>query len=369
MISVKAIVRIAEDHLAKDPKKKQELIEKGRVFMSCVRSMTDDEILERLHRIGFQLTRETLGEWCRKEISADSLSERLIEEWNLKPFNSDDDFSWMGLAVLWERWFPEFPSLEMLDDSMQNGYRLLAKGNTIEGLEVWIHSWESIKWLMAHHNIISIESFDEVFLGTQSVFNWATDFELELGNAGLKDPRFLQLKIDFCTEYIERYRDTEEHNIKNMRTAIAQTLIELGRREEGDKLFEKYLSLDPTWGWAWIKWSDAYDSYKRDPNRNLDKAVEILKRSLSVNGLKEKVHVLNRLKNLYNELEIPDEEARMIQEEIDALNKGKRAVTSHNKSDNNGTMAVKPFAAGPKVGRNDPCPCGSGKKYKKCCGG
>jgi len=25
-------------------------------------------------------------------------------------------------------------------------------------------------------------------------------------------------------------------------------------------------------------------------------------------------------------------------------------------------------AAGAKVGRNDPCPCGSGKKYKKCCG-
>jgi SEC-C motif-containing protein len=23
---------------------------------------------------------------------------------------------------------------------------------------------------------------------------------------------------------------------------------------------------------------------------------------------------------------------------------------------------------GPKVGRNDPCPCGSGKKYKHCCG-
>jgi SEC-C motif-containing protein len=24
--------------------------------------------------------------------------------------------------------------------------------------------------------------------------------------------------------------------------------------------------------------------------------------------------------------------------------------------------------AAPKVGRNEPCPCGSGKKYKKCCG-
>ncbi len=29
---------------------------------------------------------------------------------------------------------------------------------------------------------------------------------------------------------------------------------------------------------------------------------------------------------------------------------------------------AKPKRTGPKVGRNDPCPCGSGKKYKHCCG-
>jgi preprotein translocase subunit SecA len=29
---------------------------------------------------------------------------------------------------------------------------------------------------------------------------------------------------------------------------------------------------------------------------------------------------------------------------------------------------AKPVRAGPKVGRNDPCPCKSGKKYKQCCG-
>ena len=28
-----------------------------------------------------------------------------------------------------------------------------------------------------------------------------------------------------------------------------------------------------------------------------------------------------------------------------------------------------PYRAPPKVGRNEPCPCGSGKKHKKCCGG
>lgn len=29
---------------------------------------------------------------------------------------------------------------------------------------------------------------------------------------------------------------------------------------------------------------------------------------------------------------------------------------------------VHPVRQGPKIGRNDPCPCGSGKKFKKCCG-
>lgn len=27
-----------------------------------------------------------------------------------------------------------------------------------------------------------------------------------------------------------------------------------------------------------------------------------------------------------------------------------------------------PLVLPEKVGRNDPCPCGSGKKFKKCCG-
>ena len=33
------------------------------------------------------------------------------------------------------------------------------------------------------------------------------------------------------------------------------------------------------------------------------------------------------------------------------------------------TPKVEPIKADGKVGRNDPCPCGSGKKYKKCCEG
>jgi len=41
-------------------------------------------------------------------------------------------------------------------------------------------------------------------------------------------------------------------------------------------------------------------------------------------------------------------------------------VTGTNKDDSATREPVKRKNA--KVGRNDPCPCGSGKKYKQCCG-
>ena len=31
-------------------------------------------------------------------------------------------------------------------------------------------------------------------------------------------------------------------------------------------------------------------------------------------------------------------------------------------------LTPEPYISEPKIGRNEPCPCGSGKKYKKCCG-
>lgn len=44
----------------------------------------------------------------------------------------------------------------------------------------------------------------------------------------------------------------------------------------------------------------------------------------------------------------------------------KTQVTREHRGEGEGGSAT--VRKGPKVGRNDPCPCGSGKKYKKCCG-
>lgn len=45
-----------------------------------------------------------------------------------------------------------------------------------------------------------------------------------------------------------------------------------------------------------------------------------------------------------------------------------KTTAFHGESQRTVKKTARPTVTGEKVGRNDPCPCGSGKKYKKCCG-
>ena len=51
---------------------------------------------------------------------------------------------------------------------------------------------------------------------------------------------------------------------------------------------------------------------------------------------------------------LPEWKNIFTEEQLKTLFKGQRSSTT--------------FVREPKIERNDPCPCGSGKKYKKCCG-
>ena len=73
--------------------------------------------------------------------------------------------------------------------------------------------------------------------------------------------------------------------------------------------------------------------------------------------------VVKILMNLRKQEDVKREEAAKITgaalQAINSLDNGEKIKTEVNKTVVN---------EGPKVGRNDPCPCGSGKKYKNCCG-
>jgi uncharacterized protein YecA (UPF0149 family) len=74
--------------------------------------------------------------------------------------------------------------------------------------------------------------------------------------------------------------------------------------------------------------------------------------------LRDSIYVVEGLLNLYEEMGKPD-----------SADEFRKILSEMQPAEPEGTEDSKP---GPvravKVGRNEPCPCGSGKKHKKCCG-
>lgn len=75
-----------------------------------------------------------------------------------------------------------------------------------------------------------------------------------------------------------------------------------------------------------------------------------------------KFNTIKTLQVIRFRVENPEEEARKVAERMDIERKINEAAMQFNLYNNEEQNSEK------KVSRNDPCPCGSGKKYKLCCG-
>ena len=69
-------------------------------------------------------------------------------------------------------------------------------------------------------------------------------------------------------------------------------------------------------------------------------------------------------------MQIREDTARSILSVMPKKKEERRDVYKPVSTSSDGTVKKQPIRKdkNAKVGRNDPCPCGSGKKYKKCCG-
>jgi preprotein translocase subunit SecA len=76
-------------------------------------------------------------------------------------------------------------------------------------------------------------------------------------------------------------------------------------------------------------------------------------------------------KAAYERLGSENEDEAAVEEQSDVVKNAlkRKKVAEPTATSGDGTDTVnKTIRKGKKIGRNDPCPCGSGKKYKKCCG-
>ena len=145
---------------------------------------------------------------------------------------------------------------------------------------------------------------------------------------------------------------SEKHKltIENTKRAIADSHYALGDSDECDKLFTNWLEEDSQWGWGYIGWSDCYGFGTNKIKPNQIRAEEIIRIALEKEDVRDREDILMRAAEVYEELG-QNEKAKELEKEEKRLKILSRAPVK----------AV-------KIGRNEPCPCGSGKKYKKCCG-
>ena len=321
--------------------------------------------------------------------ASEEIAKAFLDHWRPRPGQTEleGDWCWLALTVLWERWFPEVPNFERLDDAMQNGYKFRGKP---AGCDIWIDTWADLLTLKAKARCSTLAEFDDRFGGTQSIFNWIQDFEMELGNAAIDHPKYHETRVRVCEEFLLQFDKVDELTVGNMRRAWAESLYALGDAARSDALFRGWLADDPQWGWGWIGWADLYYFARPPQQKDLGRAEALLKLGLAIGGVRDAAYILERLADLYEDQGRHKEAAETRRHQADAS-----ASATHASSKSPGqttpmdprpgevTMEDLPSRASPpaiggerwesappktKVGRNEPCPCGSGKKFKKCCG-
>lgn len=171
--------------------------------------------------------------------------------------------------------------------------------NYVAASDAGLETWSYLKQLM---KLLGAKDFCDLdgYTGYDLLY-WACCLTGNLHNASLKEKSFVPKKLLFCKEYVEmheNYLDKTMRNLGNIRRAFAEYYVERGDLEICDTLFEGWLQKEPDWAWGWIGWSDCYWLFYSKNEPNLIKAKQILERGLAIDGIGEKNHMHERLKEL-----------------------------------------------------------------------
>lgn len=169
---------------------------------------------------------------------------------------------------------------EQLDELMQAGYALMQTNQRAAACDRWLETWELIK-RMASPELRSSVAFDGTYPGMQQlVFNWCSDLEIELGNAGVEDPVYHEHRIRYVREFLAQFPDEGANHYVNFRRAEAESLWTLGRRDDAEAVYAALVERLPDEGWGYIGWADHYWLFDQSL-KDYARAEAIMRRALA----------------------------------------------------------------------------------------
>ncbi len=285
------VARISEDpRSAGKNKGLRKLIERGLRegwTIKKVAAMSTDAIETQLQAYGVAHSCERFLALAEGRTSAWSLSEVWLASDPTRCRGKDEDFLGLAACELWKRYLPDRPSIEMIDDWMQEGYSLFEERRREDACDIWWRVWTTL-YARFRPEMTTMDATAPIYSGRQSIFNWSQDFELELGNVARGDLRFAALGRQYCSEWIAQFCEEDEHLQVNFQRALASFLFRLGETEQTAAVLHSIVEKWPGNIWGYVALADAYSHFfagEYDLPFDLEKAKSYLKKALALPGL------------------------------------------------------------------------------------
>lgn len=247
------------------------------------------------------------------------------------------------------------------DQFVMDGYECFDEDKREEGLKLWNKAWDVFQSIMKQQSEkVSIYQLMEEQDYIYAIDGWTQDYEMELGNARKSEER-----IAYCKKILELFDWTDDENKSCFRCGIADSLFDLGKKEEAFACYESWLEDEPQNcnvinGYSWILMEGG----------NVQKAYEVVRKvTWGVSCYADNSFLFMRAKQLAEHVG-KNEESKWYQEQLDKFEESvyNWEMEEDEIFDEFTAPKMIPVVKAEKIYPNDPCPCGSGKKYKKCCG-
>ena len=178
-----------------------------------------------------------------------------------------------------------------------------------------------------------------------------------------------ELSLEVSPEELKdkEYDELLEYLLEKAKAAYEEKMSAID--EETRKEIERKLyleELDEAWREHLYQMDNMKTGIRLRAYNQKDPLVEYKKESFNlftelINDLK--ANIVKTLHLIRFQFDTPEEEARKLAEKLEMEHKQEELARTLNTEETNESVTTKK-----KPARNDPCPCGSGKKYKQCCG-
>ena len=223
---------------------------------------------------------------------------------------------------------------------INKGYDELKNKQTNQALTTWQQAYHALK------NELKNEKLSFLQLGNRFGFQQQTGNWLKQITQTYLDNQFYDDAISYCNDVINTFK--EDKYLDDFQTSIGKALFLKGEKDKANEHFQALLKKYPN------DLDIIYDYLMclKDNDISLAKNIILKYVPLSLEYNVQSEPLFNLSKEILNELQETELEKKYSRVNKVQSDFGKR----------------KPVTKKVTVGRNDPCPCGSGKKYKKCCG-